>query len=357
MATKTATRKPSATTIASWREAVLEDPQGEYAIYARERLEKAGEDTSDLPAFDETKPIVSYGPGQTGQRPVVATYAPGAKIPETITAADVARGGSQGDTRTAKPEPKPTPGELRFIERLLAERELIEVIGGVNLNKVLIEKYHAGTISKRQARELGDWLKRCPYKGQQATAERPATPRQLENVVREGARRQVAGSGAERVAEIVRKATANEPVSFNDASFALDVLFASKFAPRDRRPAQDQEIEEGFYARTETVDGQAKRVFYKVQIAHHGSGRPYAKRLEVWDEGERDASGKVVSPADVSWEIARGVVFQLKPEQKLSLEEAAAFGQLYGVCCCCATVLTDERSIAEGIGPICKNKL
>jgi hypothetical protein len=356
MATKTATRKPSAATLASWREAVMEDPQGEYAIYARERLEQAGCDTSDLPEFDSAKPVVSYGPGQTGQRPVVATYAPGTKIPETITAADVARGGTGGDTRTAKAEPKPTPGELGFIKRLLAERELIEVIGGVNLNKVLIEKYRAGTISKRQARELGDWLKRCPYKGQ-ASAVRPATPKQRENVVREGARRQVAGSGAERVAEIVRAATEGEPVSFDDASFALDVLFASKFAPRDRRPASDQVAEEGFYARTETVDGQTKRVFYKVQVAHHGSGRPYAKRLEVWDEGERDASGKVISPADVSWEIARGVVFQLKPEQKLSLEEAAAFGQLYGVCCCCATILTDERSIAEGIGPICKNKL
>lgn len=354
---KTATRKPSAATVASWREAIVEDPQGEYAVYAREQLEKAGQDISDLPAYDPTKPIVSYGPGQTGQRPVVATYAPGTKVPEIITAADVARGGGSGDTRKARPEPQPTPGELRFIERLLAERELIEVIGGVNLNKVLIEKYHAGTISKRQARELGDWLKRCPYKGQRQVAGaapvRPATPRQLENVVREGARRQVAGSGAARVAEIVRKATANEPVSFDDASFALDVLFASKFAPRDRQQATKAPAEEGFYARTEN----GKRVFYKVQIAHHGSGRAYAKRLEVWEDAQRDANGRVVEAADVSWELARGVVHELTADQKLSLEEAAAFGQLYGVCCCCAAILTDEKSIAAGIGPICATKL
>lgn len=351
MAAKTRTRKTvRPAVIANWRAAVLEDPQGEYAVYAREQLEKAGQDISDLPEYDPTKPIVSYGPGEDGKRPVVATYAPGAKIPEPTTA-DVPRasGGSGGDTRTARPEPKPTAGELRFIERLLAERELITVIGGVNLNEVLIAKYHDGTINKRQARELGDWLKRCPFKGQAPTAAapvRPATERQLASVIREGARREVVGSGAVRVAEIVRAATAGEAVSFKDASFALDVLFASKFAPRDRKPAaprKDEVTEDGMYARTEN----GERVFYKVQIAKNGSGNLYAKRLER-DESRVSGWG---------FNYAPGAIRNLTPADKLSLEEAQAFGQLYGVCCCCAADLTDEDSIAKGIGPICEAKL
>lgn len=351
MAAKTRTRKASAQTIANWRAAVQEDPQGEYAVYAREQLEKAGCDISDLPAYDPSKPIVSYGPGEDGKRPVVATYAPGTKVPEAVTAADVARtGNGGGDTRTARPEPKPTEGELRFIERLLAERDLITVIGGVNLNEVLIAKYHDGTITKRQARELGNWLKQCPYKGQAPTAAapvRPATPRQLESVIREGARREVVGSGAAPVAEIVRKAVANEAVSFKEASFALDVLLASKFAPRDARPAQSarkgEVTEDGMYARTEN----GERVFYKVQIAKQGSGNLYAKRLE------RDAS----RASGWRFVYAPGAIRSLTPADKLSLEEAQQFGQLYGVCCVCAAELTDEDSIAKGIGPICEGRV
>jgi hypothetical protein len=85
---------------------------------------------------------------------------------------------------------------------------------------------------------------------------------------------------------------------------------------------------------------------YKVQKAVHGSGRLYAKRLVVPDDlGE---------PAE--FEIEHGGILRLTPEMKMSLEQAQAFGSLYGVCCVCARVLTDETSIAEGIGPVCKSK-
>lgn len=414
MAAKTRKQTLRPAVVADYREAIQEDPQGEYAVMAREQLVKFGYDVSDLPAYDPSKPIVSYGPGENGKRPVVATYQPGQKIP-AFGPADVPaekQGGQRGDTRTSKPEPMPTPGELRFIERNLEQRELIEVIGGVNLNQVLIERYHAGTITKRQARELGDWLKQCPYKGQapqtapmatkataptvanplvdslrrmlaeatdeatvkqlraaidaveaaaapQATAApaavpakpvRPATEKQLASVVREGARRDFTDH---KVAETVRKAVANEAVSFADASAALDVLFASKFTPRDRKPA----AEEGFYVRTETRDGESTRVFYKVQIAHHGSGLPYAKRLNVFPESVQGPDGELVTRVNASWDRAPGVVNELTADQRLSLEEAQAFGKLYGVCCCCATILTDEKSIAAGIGPICASKL
>lgn len=43
-------------------------------------------------------------------------------------------------------------------------------------------------------------------------------------------------------------------------------------------------------------------------------------------------------------------------EWKLSLEEAKKFGQIYGVCCVCGRTLTDEESVANGIGPICAGK-
>jgi hypothetical protein len=41
----------------------------------------------------------------------------------------------------------------------------------------------------------------------------------------------------------------------------------------------------------------------------------------------------------------------------MTVEEAKAFGLLYGRCIVCGRTLTDEKSIADGIGPICAAKV
>lgn len=43
----------------------------------------------------------------------------------------------------------------------------------------------------------------------------------------------------------------------------------------------------------------------------------------------------------------------IKPEHRMTKEEAAEYGALYGVCINCQRTLTDEVSIAQGFGPIC----
>lgn len=99
--------------------------------------------------------------------------------------------------------------------------------------------------------------------------------------------------------------------------------------------------EEGFY--------KVGTAYFKVQVAVHGSGRRYAKKLV--ELPERDEDGKIVSKG--RWEMARGVVYRLRKEDLLSAEEAAKFGQLYGMCMYCWRELTDERSIEVGYGPVC----
>jgi hypothetical protein len=102
-----------------------------------------------------------------------------------------------------------------------------------------------------------------------------------------------------------------------------------------------EELEDGMYATV--VDG-TRRVF-KIVHAVHGSGRQYAKELVVAEDG-----------GAASWERAPGMVRKLTAADKMSLDEAKAFGRIYGVCCRCAAPLTDETSIAAGIGPICANR-
>jgi hypothetical protein len=58
----------------------------------------------------------------------------------------------------------------------------------------------------------------------------------------------------------------------------------------------------------------------------------------------------------VTFEYAGAANRFVHPEGRLTLEEAKAFGQLYGYCCVCGTELTDPESIAAGIGPVCATK-
>jgi hypothetical protein len=84
---------------------------------------------------------------------------------------------------------------------------------------------------------------------------------------------------------------------------------------------------------------------YKVQYAVHGSGNLYAKRLIPPSEfGGR-----------AEFDYERGAVNKLRPEWRMTLEQAKEFGALYGTCCVCRT-LTREESIEAGIGPICAGR-
>jgi hypothetical protein len=109
---------------------------------------------------------------------------------------------------------------------------------------------------------------------------------------------------------------------------------------QERRRRERQNIDaltDGMYR---TEDGTV----YKVQYAVNGSGRLYAKRLVLQPDG------------GATFEYEPGAVFRLRPEQKMTLEEAREWGVLYGTCCVCGRTLTDEGSIEAGIGPVCAAK-
>lgn len=130
---------------------------------------------------------------------------------------------------------------------------------------------------------------------------------------------------------------------------ASDLISKLLDTPKPRRTSPAVEITEGMYR---TPDGE----IYKVQRAVHGSGHLYAKRLVVEVDAQRDGQGNILVPAVVYFDMARGAVRKLRPEWKMSLDEAKQFGALYGTCCVCGRTLTNEASIEAGIGPICAGK-
>lgn len=92
-------------------------------------------------------------------------------------------------------------------------------------------------------------------------------------------------------------------------------------------------LEAGFYNHDDKV--------YKVVVSPQ-TGNTYAK---------------VFTP-DNGWVYAQGAVKTLAQASApaLTLEEAKKYGRIYGVCIVCSRTLTDEGSIAAGIGPICADK-
>ena len=102
-------------------------------------------------------------------------------------------------------------------------------------------------------------------------------------------------------------------------------------------PAQERGQSPRMASPTGPVDG---RVFhaYKTQ-----SGRLCVK---LWTKAA-DGSGSFVY-----W----GLASRMPAAQEMSLEDAQTFGRATGTCCICMRHLTNDESVAAGIGPICAGR-
>lgn len=57
-----------------------------------------------------------------------------------------------------------------------------------------------------------------------------------------------------------------------------------------------------------------------------------------------------------SWVYSGNVKYDLRPEHRLSFDEASEFGALTGTCVHCGRTLTDAKSVKWGIGSTCRRK-
>lgn len=93
-----------------------------------------------------------------------------------------------------------------------------------------------------------------------------------------------------------------------------------------------------YYARDPREAGRP--TYWKVQLSQ-SSGSYYAKR---YDE-------------DGAWEyVGRTPLHFLRATDRITAEEAEAFGHIHGCCIFCLKTLTDERSVVAGYGPQCAAK-
>lgn len=116
-----------------------------------------------------------------------------------------------------------------------------------------------------------------------------------------------------------------------EASRMIDWLLAQPKTSRDVAREQAAPVEPGMY---ETEHG----VVYKVYPARM-SDRMFAKELTADGFVYRGLATRFVSAKD-----------------RMTLEQAAAYGRTFGHCVVCGRLLTDPESIAAGIGPVCRER-
>ena len=117
------------------------------------------------------------------------------------------------------------------------------------------------------------------------------------------------------------------------ASAMIDSLKNLPDAPKPKAVKVEAEPEL-FKGDVHVVDGE----YYRVHVAQK-SENLYACK---WD-GER-------------FEYVKGAISKLNPGNKITAEQAAAFGHMFERCCFCSLAIDTPESTAVGYGPICARK-
>jgi hypothetical protein len=118
------------------------------------------------------------------------------------------------------------------------------------------------------------------------------------------------------------------------ASKFIDALLISPKSATSNYSTKTSQLAIGMYR---TSDGTIYRVHES-----RDTGRRYAKRMDydLFSDKPR-------------FVYAQGAIAKLSESDRMSLTEAKAWGVETGFCCVCGAFLTDEKSVANGIGPVC----
>lgn len=127
---------------------------------------------------------------------------------------------------------------------------------------------------------------------------------------------------------------------------------ARVFQSAHNRPDLAKVTQDGMYRNPATGE------VHKVQFPREAPGdvkRLYASLLVVDVEAVTGDDGEIITRGKRHWTYVGGASKVVRPEWRLSVDEAKALGALYGTCVY-GHALTKEESIRKGIGPVCEEK-
>lgn len=139
--------------------------------------------------------------------------------------------------------------------------------------------------------------------------------------------------------------------------FPTSAEFYQQEAPKPAGITQDgmyrnPESGEIFKVQWNRGQGDGKRLYAKQLIIHFWDEQ--SQQLKTWTQIPLD--GEKIEGVEQEFQYAPGITKTLRPEWRMSMEEAKAFGALYGTCMCCGRTLTREDSIERAMGSTCAKK-
>lgn len=228
--------------------------------------------------------------------------------------------------------------QKRFILSLLSTKDTTvlanNMVRGWTLNPNEID-----SISKQHARPFIDALLSCPNKSVTAVKgdsdsgkkELNGSARQIEWITK----------GLNGKASLLSEKGFTSETDIRDlftqhnysAKSVIDALLkmSRKVSAKSSEATNKVEITEGMYKMGERI--------FKV----------YLNRANTCLLVKELIDGSFEYVGSAQWKLPKGAT-------RMTLDEAKAYGQLTGTCCVCSRKLTDESSIAAGIGPICEGK-
>ena len=84
---------------------------------------------------------------------------------------------------------------------------------------------------------------------------------------------------------------------------------------------------------------------FKVTESKRNPGQYVAKLIGTMDRGHRKAT------------FVKGMVWKLTEDERMSAEQAKAYGDKFGQCVNCGKALNDPASVKLGMGPVCHKRL
>lgn len=127
--------------------------------------------------------------------------------------------------------------------------------------------------------------------------------------------------------------TVEVPATMGEASVLIETLQRKVRALPASAP-----LEVGIY--------RVEHAIFKVQKSRE-TGNLYAKRLVIPQRAGLKAT----------FVYAAGAIRTLTVADRLTVEQAKALGHQYGICVVCGAELSDPKSVAAGIGPVCAKRV
>lgn len=143
------------------------------------------------------------------------------------------------------------------------------------------------------------------------------------------------------------KKKVHDPTTRLSEKQVIAVLNCKKRDKRgDKNQFDPQTLEIGVY---KISRGENDQDILKV-VLNKAKTRKYAKRL-VPINGTR--LNEYDERVKWDWTYAPGDIDRIRPEYRMTEEEAKLFGTKYGICASCGRPLKDAKSVEAGIGPVC----